>query len=84
MPKVLDKVFKDNKFIAPNESLLITDKLANKFINDHITGSDIDISGVGSIIVKNIMQRFGETEIKLDSFKFTIWVTSYIRIFTIK
>lgn len=69
---VLDKVYKDNKFISPDESITLTDKVTNRFINNYITGSNTDINGVDLSLVKNIMKKFGETEIKLDSFKFNI------------
>lgn len=69
---VLSKVYKDNKFISPEENMGLTDKVTNKFINSYITGNQIDITGVNSNIVKNIMKKFGEAHIKFDSFKFNV------------
>lgn len=69
---VLSKVYKDNKFISPDENIGLTDKVTNKFINNYITGTQTDLLGIDLSIIKNIVKKFGEAQIRIDSFKFNI------------
>ena len=69
---ILGKVYKDNKFISPDENITLTDKVTNKFINNFITGNETDLSGIDLSIAKNVVKKFGETQIKFDSFKFNV------------
>lgn len=70
--KVLKETYSSNQFIAPNENVALTDNVTNKFINKFILGNETSPKGVDSSIVRNIVQKFGETNIDIDSFKFNL------------
>lgn len=69
---VLQQVYSSNKFICPDESLGLTDNVTNKFLNNYILGGKTDPTGIDVSIIKNIVKKFGEANIKIDSFKFTV------------
>ena len=70
--KVLRQTYSSNKFIAPNENVGLTDNATNKFINNFILGNKTNPIGIEASIVRNIVKKFGDTKVGLDSFKFNI------------
>ena len=69
---VLQQIYGSNKFICPDENLGLTDNATNKFINNYIFGGETVSVGTDANIVKNVVRKFGEVNVKVDSFKFSI------------
>ena len=69
---VLQQAYNSNKFICSDENLGLTDSVANKFINNYILGGKTDPMEIDKSIIKNIVKKFGEAHVKIDSFKFSV------------
>lgn len=68
----LQQTYISNKFINSDENLGLTDNVINKFINNYILGSKNDPSGIDESIIRNVIKKFGESHVKIDSFKFSV------------
>jgi len=69
---VLQQIYNSNKFICSDESLGLTDNVTNKFINNYLLGGKTDPTGTDLNIVKNIVKKFGEAHVNIDTFKFSV------------